>query len=450
MLTHLSAHRFADAIILEEAVIPWKVRLALLLTIGASLLFSLWSTVTRIDEAVKTNGQFMPRGQVYKVQAAEAGLLSALFVKEGDQVEKGALLVHLKNTSNETDQKQAQARLAGLQARRIRLQALLTGAEADFSSIAPEYGDVVRDQSSLLRTQLLARETSLSVLETQLTQKRTECEQLTDLLRTARGRVEVDQASQALQDELASKNLVSKVVQLNAKRTLLASQAEVNRLGKQLEKARQSLEEVQTRRRILESEGRQQASDELGQVNNDIAQTNELLTRLQERQDQLELYASVSGVVQGVKTRATGAVVKAGDTLLQIVPSDAELMMEVRIPPEHIGFVQPGQPVVIKVATYDFQRFGTVSGRLTAVSPSTEQVVDRLVSVANKDLRPHYLGWIKPDTRFVGKPEYPILPGMQAEADIITGHRSVLVYLLKPLLLPEHVGGEKIEEIVRH
>ena len=449
MPTNHSAHRFADAIVLEEAIIPRKVRWALLLTMSLSLAFVVWSELTYIDEAVKTSGQFVPKGSVYKVQVAQPGLLAALFVKEGERVAKGDLLLRLSNASDVSDQQQAKARMAGLQARRIRLHALLNHTEADFSSIDPAYGDLVRDQASLLRTQRLAQETSLSVLGTQLTQRQTELEQLTGLLRTAEERKEVDSAMLALQDELSSKNLVSKVTQLTAKRASLGSQSEVNRLHRQLEKARQFLHETKKQRKILESEAREHASDELGQVNNDIGQVQELLTRLQERHAQLEIRTPVAGVVQGVKTQSIGAVAKPGDVLMQIVPRDAEILLGVRIPPEHIGFVKVGQPVVISVATYDSQRFGTVSGRLLSISPTTEQLVDRVVQSFDNDLRPHYLGWVKPDSRFVGSPDYPLLPGMLAKANITTGHRSVLVYLLKPLLVPAHVGGARTEEIIR-
>ncbi|MEO5340767.1 MAG: HlyD family type I secretion periplasmic adaptor subunit [Magnetococcus sp. MYC-9] len=449
MSTPQIANRFDDAITLEEAVISWKVRWSLLLTLSASVVFGGWSVSTRIDEAVKTNGQFMPQGMIYRVQASEGGLLAALLVKEGDAVEKGALLASLSNATDEADQQQAKARMAGLSARRIRLQALLHHTEADFSVIDPAYADLIRDQTSLLRTQRLARETSLSVVMTQLNQKRSEYEQLADLLRTAEGRVEVDGAMLKLQDELADKNLVSKVSRLNAKRAMLTSHAEVNRLRNQLEKARQSLDELHKRRDILESESRRQASDELGQVNNDLLQVQELLTRLQGRQAQLDLRTPVTGRVQGLKTQTIGAVIKPGDVLMQVVPLDAEILLEVRIPPEHIGFVRTDQPVVIKVNSYDFQRFGTVSGRLVSVSATTEQVVDRMVHSSNRDLLPRYLGWVKPDTRFVGSPAHPILPGMLAEADIITGQRSVLVYLLKPLMMPGHGKGEKTEEVMR-
>uniref|UniRef100_UPI00102ABD12 HlyD family type I secretion periplasmic adaptor subunit n=1 Tax=Candidatus Magnetaquicoccus inordinatus TaxID=2496818 RepID=UPI00102ABD12 len=329
------------------------------------------------------------------------------------------------------------------QAKRIRLQALLTGTEADFSSIDSTYSDLIRDQASLLRSQVTARESSLSVIDAQLLQKKTECEQLANLIHTAEGRVGVDRALLALQEELANKKLVAEVARLNAKRTYLSSQAELNRLQNQYEKANQALDEVKKRRRTLEAEARQQGSDELGQVNSDIAQVQELLTRLQERRSLMEIRTPISGSVQGLHTQTVGAVIKSGDVLMQIVPADTEMMLEVRIPPKDIGFVRPDLPVVIKVNSYDFGRFGTVSGLLLSLSPSTE------VPEGQADKRPFYRGIIRPDTRYVGSPQYSILPGMTAEADIKTGERSVLAYLLKPLLLPNHGKGERIEEVVR-
>ncbi len=444
MPTHHSAHRFADAITLEEAVIPWKVRSALLLTIGLSVLFGGWSVATRIDEAVKTTGQIVPRGLIYSVQSSESGILSALYVREGDHVEKGDLLLQMTNAPADSDEKQAMARLISLQARRIRLYAFLNGTEADFSSIGSDHADLIRDQASLLRTQIASRESNSAVLDTQLIQKKTEYEQLVGLIQTAEGREEVDAAMLALQNEMAHKNLVSEVSRLNSKRTHLTSQSEVVRLRNQLEKAKQALDEVTRRRQTAEAESRQQASDELGQTNNDIAQTQELLNRLQERRAQLEIRTPVAGAVQGLQTQTIGAVIKGGDALMQIVPVDAEMLLEVHIFPRDIGFVRPDLPVVIKVTSYDWERFGTVSGQLLSLSPSTESV-----GVVGGARKPFYIGRIRPDTRFVGTPQYPLLPGMLAEADITTGQRSVLAYLLKPLLLPMHGSGEKIEEVIR-
>ncbi|MBF0098553.1 MAG: HlyD family type I secretion periplasmic adaptor subunit [Magnetococcales bacterium] len=442
MTSRHSVHRFADAVTLEEAVISWKVRLALVVTLCFTLLFASWSAMTHVDEAVKANGQFVPQGLIYRVQSSEAGILSSIAVKEGDRVEKGDLLLKLNNAPIDADEKQALARMAGLQARRIRLQALLTGTEADFSSIDSAYSDLIRDQASLLRTQIAARESNLSVIDTQLIQKKTECEQLANQIHTAKGRVEVDRALLALQEELANKKLVAEVTRLNAKRTYLSSQADWNRLQNQYEKATQALDEVKKRRRTTEAESRQQGSDELGQVNSDIAQAQELLNRLQERRSLMEIRTPVAGAVQGLRTQTVGAVIKAGDVLMQIVPADTEMMLEVRIPPKDIGFVHPDLPVVIKVNSYDFGRFGTISGLLLSVSPSTE------LQDGQAEKKPFYRGIIRPDTRFVGSQQYPILPGMSAEADIITGERSVLAYLLKPLLLPHHGKGERIEEMV--
>ncbi|MBF0285772.1 MAG: HlyD family type I secretion periplasmic adaptor subunit [Magnetococcales bacterium] len=429
MSKHTFSQHLSEALILEEAVISWKIRLLLMLTIVGGFLFFFWSLATQIDEAVKTTGQFSPQGSVYPVQPPEGGILAEVAVKEGELVDKGALLARLNNDQTSTDRKQTQARQAALQARAARLTAFMGGEEADFSAIDPEFAEVARDQRSLLRTQLTARQTSLQVIDSQLEQKKSEVEQITDLIRSATRRVGVDGEVMALRDDLASKNLASKVSQLDSKRTYLNTVAEISRLEQQLAKSRHALGEVEKRREALESELRTQASQELGQVNQELAQVRESLTRLEDRRTHLEIRTPVRGRVQDLRVRTIGAVVKSGDMLMQIVPVDDDLLLEAQISPRDIGFIHPGQTVVIKVASYGFERFGGVTGQLVSVSPFTR--MDPL------DKKVYYTGLIRPSRRFVGEnPEAnPILPGMWAQADITTGRRSVLTYLLKPLLI---------------
>lgn len=423
-----------EALILEEGNLSRSFRVFLMITVAVTAIFLVVATVTRVDEAVKAQGQFLPRTFVHRVQAPEGGIVSDVQVREGVLVEKGALLVRLVNATTASEREQTEARLAGLSARAIRLAAYLAEVPADFSPVDVRFIDVVRDQQSLLKSQNLVRQTSLWVIDTQLSQKRSEIAQLEEQIQNAERRVGVDGTLLSLQDDLARKNLVSRMTQLGAKREYLTTSGEVQRLRNTLEKARGSLVEVEQRRKALEADLQRQASDELGVVKHEVAQVRETLSRLDSRKQQLELHSPVRGRVQDLKARTVGGVVRPGDELMQIVPEDDELNLILRISPKDIGFVRVGQEVVIKVTSYDFERYGTVNGALRSISPFTQ--LDERKNV-------YYMGVVEPVTRYVGELRAnPILPGMWAQGEILTGQRSLFTYLVKPLTPSSLIRGE--------
>ncbi|MBF0309150.1 MAG: HlyD family type I secretion periplasmic adaptor subunit [Magnetococcales bacterium] len=426
----------SEALILEEEDISWKSRLKLMLVVAFIFSVFIWAIVTEVDEAVKTTGQFQPTGSVHSVQAPEGGILAKLLVSEGQLVEEGQELLRLSNATTLSEKKQIQARQAALRARAVRLEAFVRGEEPDFSAIGAEFVDVVREQKVLWHTQNEARKSNLWLIDTQIAQKKAEVALIGEQIRQARARSGVDDQLLSLREELGRKDLVSRMAQLNAQRDVVSSQGEIQRLGKQLEKARKSLGEVETRRQAMEADLRHKASDELGTVKGELEQVEEQVTKLENRSTHLILHARVRGRVQDLRMRTIGGVVKPGDVLLQIVPSDEPLQLELRILPKDIGFVKPGQSVVIKVASYDSERYGTIKGRLLTVSPFTQLEADKKV---------YYRGYAALEKQYVGNipGANPILPGMAAQADVVTGSRSLLAYLVKPLVpdpRPEPAG----------
>ncbi|MBF0137428.1 MAG: HlyD family type I secretion periplasmic adaptor subunit [Magnetococcus sp. DMHC-1] len=419
----------SEALILEESGFGWNFRLALLGSVTIFILAIVLASRVKVNEAVVAHGQFRPQSHVHKVQPSEGGIIEEIPVREGDLVDKGALLLRLKNATTSTNQEQTERRLAGLLARSARLLAYLNGTPADFSAIDPKYKDLLEDQSALLRVQNQSRQAGHWVFTTQEEQKRSEIAQIQEEIKSARNRSGVNESLLTLQEKLAEKNLVSRMTQLEAKRTLLTSTGEIRSLEVRLGKARSALQEVVLKRKAFEDDITTQASQELSNVNSDIAQTRELLARLADRQQRLEVRSPIRGRIQNLRFRSIGAVVGVGDLVLQVIPDNDDLILDLNISTRDIGFVHPGQEVVIRVTSFDFARYGSVAGGLVAISPFTYMDAEKQV---------YYKGTVQPKSRTVSHAgqHYKILPGMGADAEIITGNRSLLEYLLKPLLSP--------------
>ncbi|MBF0614297.1 MAG: HlyD family type I secretion periplasmic adaptor subunit [Magnetococcales bacterium] len=429
MLNRFSRH-LSEAHILEETGVSWQVKAILTVTLLGTL-FLLWLTATiHVNEAVKASGEFLPIQGVQRVYPPEGGIVTEILAVNGQIVDKGVVLVRLKNAMTDAEAKQAEARLMGLKARAIRQDAFLKGIEPDFSAISEKYSDVVREQRAFLETQNQVRQKSLWVFDTQIQQKRTEIELATQNLRNMEKSVAVNADLMELQENLGKKNLVSRLSQLESKRVYLDSTGKSRTLRVQIQQNQSALEEVLAKRSHYEKELANQANQELGTIRNEIMQVETLLERLRDRRHNLDVLAPIHGRVQDTRVRTVGGVFNSRDVLMEIVPLADDLQLALQITPKDVGFVHPGQSVAIRVSSYDFSRFGGVSGRLVAVSPFTQ---------SNQEGTFSYKGIVKPDQPFIGDPKagLAILPGMKADADIISGSRSILSYILNPLTRPE-------------
>ena len=229
-----------------------------------------------------------------------------------------------------------------------------------------------------------------------------------------------------LPGKLLKKDLVSKVVYLETERALFKVRGELASLIGQEMQTRATLGEAQNSLLELSAKLRNEALDEMGSVTGELAQVREAIAKLEDRVQRLVITAPTRGIVKGLTTRTIGAVIGPGEQVVEIVPLDDDLVAEVRISPRDIGHLRVGQAANVKVTTYDAARFGVVEGRLKRVSASTFE---------DEQGEPFYKGVIELSQAFVGdnSNRNPILPGMVVDADIVTGSKSLLQYLLKPV-----------------
>ncbi|MBF0295575.1 MAG: HlyD family type I secretion periplasmic adaptor subunit [Magnetococcales bacterium] len=433
MFRNRFSRHLTEAQILEESGISWSVKLILTGTILFTFLLLWLSGVVTVNEAVKATGEFQPAHGVQHIIPPEGGIVTEILVTNGQHVAAGALLLRLGNAATDAEQRQAEANLFTLRARAIRQEAFLSRSEPDFSAIPEKFAGVVREQRALLATQNQARQDSLQVFEEQFKQKRSEIELATQNLRTMEKTVRVNGDLLALQENLGRKQLVSRMSQLEAERTHVESLGKATTLREQIRQSQGALEEVLAKQRAYEEELRKQAGQELGIIRNDISQAESLLDRLSDRTRNLEIRSPIRGTVQDSRVRMVGAVFSSRDLLMDIVPDASDLQLELQILNKDIGYVRVGQKVEIQVGSYDFNRFGGITGQLVSLSPFTRTDAEKNIV---------YQGIVKPDATHVGDPRdgRVILPGMKARGDIVSGSRSLFAYIVNPLTRPDRKG----------
>lgn len=348
-----------------------------------------WASTYKIDEVVRATGTVIASSRVQIVQSVDGGVLKHLAVKEGDKVEVGQVLATLDETRFAASVNEQDAKLAALKAQLARLKAeVLEKKSIDFPKEVLEYKDIIRGEQSLF-----------------------------------------EQRRQALQEELSGLSVAVKLAQEDAKLVnKLAdsgdvSRSEVIRVERALNEARAQL--INRKNKFF-----QDARAELSKVESDLAQSQEVRVQRAHQLQETVFKAGVAGIVKNVRLTTVGGVLRAGDELMQIVPTDDQLIVEAKVMPSDIRGIRPNLDANIRFDAFDYTIFGAVSGKVNYVSADTLKEESQRGDVTY--YRVHVVTSGNPVMSLVGK-ELDILPGMTAQVDIRTGERTVLEYLLKPL-----------------
>lgn len=416
----------AQSIVLEESGTSSLVRSAMMVTSGSVMTFLIWSGFTKIDEVAVTLGAIMPSGQIQTVQHLEGGIVNEILVRDGELVEPGQPLVRLSQTQALSELEQMRAREATLLLRSERLRAFADGREPDFTIVAAGFEHLAIDQLAIMKAQDLARLSARAVIEAQVEQRRSDIRLYEEQLKAVGHQLEMVSQETAMREELLARQLGTRLSLVEIQRELARVQADRARLLGQLGTAQQALGESKSRLLDHQATLYKTTLDELGTVTAELAQVQESMGRLEDRVNRLDVGSPVRGLVQGLKVVNAGSVIQPGGIITQIVPVDQDLLVETRITTRDIGFVAVGQTATVKVSTYDSGRYGNIKGKLTGISPTT---------FLDEQGQPYYRGLIALETNYVGKnpAKNHVLPGMTVSAEITTGQKTLLQYLLKPV-----------------
>ncbi len=417
----------SESIHIEEELFPVFVRPVMYLTGALVLIFLLWAGLTRMKEVARAPGEIIPSGRVKVVQHLDGGVVAEIAVKERKLVDQGAVLLRIDGTQAYADYGQMKAHLDSLLLREERLKAFTEDKQPDFVALGIDQPGMVSNQQEIYITQLATRDSTLSILDRQIDQRKQRINQLEKAMSVAKEHLALTSELSDMRENLASRQLINKTVLLETRRAKVTAFGEIARLTEELGVSGNELAEIKNRRTDTLNQLRRDALAELGTVRAETAEVKKTLQRLQGRVDRLEVRAPIRGYILDLRVQNVGQVIQPGALLMEVVPDKAVLEAEVRITQRDIGFVRVNQPVHLRVTTYDYSRFGFVDGVLKRVSAS---------SIVGEDKIPYYQGLVELNNPYVGDtPGRNLLqPGMNVEAEILTGQKTLLAYLVKPLI----------------
>ncbi|MEM7292822.1 MAG: HlyD family type I secretion periplasmic adaptor subunit [Pseudomonadota bacterium] len=401
-------------------------RLVVLMPALCVAAFLLWAASAELEEVAIAGGKVVPSSQVNTVQHLEGGIIDEILVKEGQVVEIDQPLVKLNGAIAESDLSSLRARRTALRLNIERLHALVEGNQPHFNAVTSGYDQLKEEQLKILDAQRSAIKSERSVLRQQLKKRKAELAALEIELENMRLRVGLLTQERDIRKKMYRAGVVPKIEMIQARHTLAREKGELNRLERQETNAKSEINVYANRLRELIDRSRNEAMREIGQLSSEITETSETIKALDDRVRRLMVRSPVRGVVQNLPIKTSSGILAPGAVVAEIVPLNDELRVEAEVTTRDIGFVRPGQDVQVKVESYHFARYGTVNGRLSAVSATT---------FVRDDGSSYYKVLIDLSQSFVGhrSANRNLVPGMTVTADIRTGSKTVLEYILKPI-----------------
>jgi len=385
----------------------------------------IWAGLAPIDEVTRGEGKVIPASQLQIVQSTDGGVVRELYVREGDRVKAGDLLVKIDPTRFIASFQETEVRIFALEAKVARLNALLNDeAWQPGDAETPEQLAVISREQAFFNESRNEYEQRLAVAREQLSQQQRGLQESQAKTRAARQAVYLSSKELNVTRPLLASGAVSEVDLLRLERDLAAASGDLRRAEAETERQRAAVEEAEARIGEVRHGVRNRWRTELSDATAELSGLKEGAVALADRVKASELRAPVSGTVQRVLYNTTGGVIAQGDAVIEIVPADDRLLVEAKVAPRDIAFLRPGLPAMIKLHAYDFSIYGGVPARVQHISADT---------ITDQKDNTYYLVRAITDEKALSD-QLAVMPGMTAQLDIITGERTVLSYLLKPIL----------------
>ena len=387
----------------------------LIFVIGiTALALGAWSTVMEIDQVISAEGKLISSAKLQTIEHFEGGRIEAIHVKAGDQVKPGDLLLTLSPIQAQNELTVSNQQSALLQIRAARIEAELQGANTIQLplKLTNEFADTLRTETKLLRERQ-------AQLASGIKQRDAEIASIEARLKAAMASKDAIEQERLITARLVDRGLEPRISLIRIERSIAEASGAIAQAQEEIGKTRASIQS-------LRDEYRSNLVAELAKVQNDLVGTRASVTVTKDKLERSLLKSPAEGTVNRVLVSTVGGTVKPGERVIEIVPNNAELLLEARVAPQSIGYLSTGQRALIKFATYDFAIYGAAEGEVAVLGSD---------SVLDEKGMPFFLVQIRLPEGF--KPlndlRAPLIPGMTAQVDVITGKRTVFSYVFSPI-----------------
>lgn len=408
---------------------PRKVVIAMLATVAVFLVaFAVWMTFAKLDIAVNAQGQVVPSSRVQQIQSLEGGIIREVLVKEGQRVQKGDLLVRLADVTYNSELGEAQEKYWSLLASIARLDAESKGVPPRFPREVEENAfALIGKQTDLWKSRKLAQDSAVETSEQQLRQKQQELAEARSNVTSLDRSYSIVQERMAIEEQLYRSGAGSRSDFLSTQQELTridgdlrASRITVSRLRAGVSEAKANLAQVQRGYRA-------DVSQELESLRTEAASLRQVLSSREDRVSRRELRAPKDGIVNRLLISTEGGVAQAGDIIMEIVPVGDLMQVTAKVEPKDIAFLQPGQKALLRVTAFDSSIYGALEGNVQRVGAD---------AILDEKKRPYFEVQVETSESYKGKngDSLNISPGMTVDVNINTGERTLMEYLLKPIV----------------
>jgi adhesin transport system membrane fusion protein len=400
----------------------------LLAVIAFFATFLVWAAWAELDEVTRGEGKVIPSRQIQVIQNLEGGILAELFVREGQIVEEGQVLLRIDNIRAESDYREKRARYLSLMAAVARLQAEIEDAKLVFPpEVLSEAREVAEKEAMLFASRQEHLDKEVQILRSQAQQREQELKELETKLGQYERSLELAREELRLAEPAARRGDMSQSLFIKLQREVNDLRGAVEATRASIVRVRAAVREANQKVERAYSSFRSQAQEELTQKAAELAGIREIVQAGADRVRRTEVRAPLRGTIKQIKINTIGGVVQPGQDILEIVPLEDTLLLEAHIRPSDIAFVRPGLNATVKITAYDYSIYGDLKGVVEDISADT---------ITNERGESFYRVRVRTHQNHLGTDDKPlmIMPGMTAEIDVLTGRKTVLQYLLKPLI----------------
>ncbi|MFA9201150.1 MAG: HlyD family type I secretion periplasmic adaptor subunit [Cypionkella sp.] len=392
------------------------------------ILLLLWASFAEVEEVTRGEGRIIPSSRAKVVQSAEPATIREILVRSGQLVRKGQLLVRLDDSDPSSELGKIEAENRSLAARAARLGQ--EGGAGTGCAVGPDgsVGTDCREEAALQQVRAAAHASRMAALRAAVEQRRRDMAEAQATAGSLRSSLQLAQDQVAMLSPLAAKSIVPQTELMSAQREATELQGRLAAAEQAATRAAASIAEAQAQLSQAAYDFRQEALNERSQLTARIAVNAEAMRGAAGRLQRTELRSPVTGIVNDVQVTTVGGFVQPGQQIAQVVPLGDKLLVEARVTPRDIAFINVGDRANVKVSAYDFSIYGGLTGEVVQISAD---------SIYDEDAKqPYFTVVVETDRAYLQSAgrRLPISPGMMCTVEIITGRKSILAYLLQPAL----------------